>query len=368
MKWFFIYLLLIPALLQAQHTHLFLVAGQSNAVGVGNADSSATYANPLCFEYYTVGNPLRPLKDPVGYTLVDEDFQAALSGSAWPAFADVFQKATGDSIIIVQAAKGGTACHAKADGGAGNWSSSYHLFSQAVTKTQKAEAYTGLQVEGIVWLQGESDAVGISQKKISACDYKTAFQDLIQRFRTQLRCNLPFYIIETGLFTPEYDPYFNAVREVQRQVAAEDPLTFIVDSSANLYRDLGWMSDVIHFNQRALDSMGTHAADKILYIANTTNLDTCYTAPQPPLSPDWAIYPSPFTDKLTVEVRNFSCGTMAITLTTLDGRKVYSNTYRCDGSLPFKFDLKTNGFKAGMYIAHLVFNNQWELTQKLVKE
>ncbi|HWB62737.1 MAG TPA: sialate O-acetylesterase, partial [Chitinophagales bacterium] len=111
----------------AQHTHLFLAAGQSNAVGVGNADSSVTCPAGFCYEYISWADSLRPLKDPVGYTSADEDFQAAVTGSLWPSFASAYHVATGDTIVIVQAAKGGTSCLAAADAGAGNWGPNYHL-------------------------------------------------------------------------------------------------------------------------------------------------------------------------------------------------------------------------------------------------
>lgn len=351
-----------------QGKKLFLVAGQSNAVGVGKADSSLAFLNPLCFEYYSEPSSLKLLQDPVGYTLVNEDFQAALSGSAWPAFADTYQQLNGDSVIIIQAAKGGTACHEKADGGAGNWSNNYHLFQQAVAKTKKAESFTGRQVDGIIWLQGESDAIGILQDKITACQYKWALQNLIQRFRNELHCNLPFYIIQTGLYLPEYDTAFNLVRDVQQQVADEDPLTFIVDSSANQYRALGYMTDQIHFDQRALNAMGTNAAQTIRQLELSVNMDSCFTLPAAPLSPDWAVYPSPFTDKLTIEVRNFSCGNLEVELTNALGKKMQSSNYDCFNSSPIKFDVNTAALSPGVYIVHLRLNKQWELKQKLVKE
>lgn len=348
-------------------SRLFLVAGQSNAVGVGNADTSIIYFNPQCFEYITTDS-LRPLLDPVGYTTENEDFQPAFGGSAWLPFADAYQKLNGGSVVIVQAAKGGTACHEKADGGAGNWSSNYHLFSQAITKAKKAEAFTGKQIDGIIWLQGESDAVGISQNKISACDYKAALQNLIQRFRNELHCNLPFYIIQTGLFTPEYDAAFNIARGLQAQVAAEDPLTFIVDSSANQYRALGYMTDAIHFDQRALNIMGSNAGKNVYHIQQTEELDSCFALPATPLSPDWAVYPSPFNNQITVELRNFSCGDVDVNITDLSGKKLINISFSCSVTSPAKFAVNTSALKAGLYVVRVSLNNLFTLTRKLIKE
>ncbi len=358
--------LLVSTAIGAQS--LFLVAGQSNAVGVGNSDSSAVYQCSSCYEFSSATQSCWPLKDPVGYNAPNEDFQAAVSGSAWPAFAYTFHQLTNDSVILVQAAKGGTSCHALADGGAGNWSNGYHLFSQAVTKAKAAEAFTGKQLDGIVWLQGESDAIGIYNGKISACQYKQALQDLIQRFRNQLHCNLPFYIIQTGLFTEPYDDVFNQVREIQKQLAEEDYLTFIVDSTANSYRSLGWMTDQIHFDQRALNAMGTNAAYAIYLLKGQYNFDSCYTITTAPLSPDWAVYPSPFKEELTIEVRNFTCADLEVQLTDLKGRKLLQDTYRCSGTLPILKTINTQALQPGMYIATVQLNKQYTITQKVVKE
>lgn len=359
---------MLSCLIHAKAQTLFLVAGQSNAVGVGNADSSAQFQCAACFEYSSATQSLWPLKDPVGYNAPNEDFQAAVTGSAWPAFAFTYNQLTGDSVLLLQAAKGGTSCHALADGGAGNWSDSYHLFSQAVNKAKAAETFTGKQLAGIVWLQGESDAIGMYNGKITACQYKQALQNLIQRFRNQLHCNLPFYIIQTGLFTETYDDVFNQARDIQKQVAEEDYLTFIVDSSANAYRSMGWMTDQIHFDQRALNAMGSNAAKSIAALQNQFNADTCYSMVTAPLSPDWAVYPSPFKEELTIEIRNFSCADLEVQLTDLKGRRLLNGTFQCSGTSPIIKKLNTASLQPGLYIVTVQLNKQYTLTQKIVKE
>lgn len=352
-----------------QGKKLFLVAGQSNAVGVGSSDSSVIYAGSLCFEFRTTANQLLQLKDPVGYNAPNEDFQAAVTGSAWPAFAHTYSQLTADTVIIVQAAKGATACNQVADAGAGNWSSSYHLFEQAVAKAKAAEAFTGIQLNGIIWLQGETDAVAIQSGKISQCQYKSALQDLIQRFRQQLRCNLPFYIIQTGLYTTPYDPGFNAARNMQRQVANEDPLTFIADSTTYTFRKTGLMrSDSIHYCQTALNNVGETVAANISYIEQHNNFDSCYTVQPAPAQPDWKVYPSPFSDQLNIEVRNFTCADMDIQICDIWGRTCYKASLSCVDSPPLLAHVNTAGLSRGAYIIHLVLNKQWALKQKIVKD
>ena len=352
----------------AQECKLFLVAGQSNAVGVGNADSSVICSQGTCFEYISAGDSLRPLRDPVGYSSPTEDFQAAFTGSAWPSFAYNYNLLTGDTVIVVQAAKGATSCAAAADAGAGNWSSSYHLFAQAVTKAKMAETHTGVQLSGIIWLQGESDAVGIFSGKISACQYEDALQDLIGRFRSTFRCNLPFYIIQTGLFTSNYDQEFYMARQVQRQVADIDPLTFVVDSITDTYRALGWMNtDQIHYGQKALNTIGATVAKNIRQIELTANLDSCYYMPQPILSPDWDVFPSPFTNELSLEIRNCNCAEIELSITDMLGRTVYKTSQNSLTLVQPALKIATASFQRGAYIVHVVLNKQWVLTKRLIK-
>ena len=354
---------------KAQNTKLFLVAGQSNAVGVGNADSSGIYSDPLCFEYKTTDDQLHILKDPVGYNTATEDFQAAVTGSAWPAFAYSYHHLTGDSVIIVQAAKGATACHPAADAGAGNWSDSYHLFSQAIAKARAAETFTGIPLSGIIWLQGESDAIAIQQDKITQCQYESAFQDLIQRFRNSLRCDLPFYIIQTGLYLTVSDTGFWQVRNMQKLVDDKDPLAFVVDSTTYRFRSAGLMrSDSIHYCQSALNEMGISVAENIIDIERHVKLDTCYTAPAQPVSPEWAVFPSPFKDELTIEVLNFSCADMDIKIVDMLGRICLKTTQSCMDAAPLRAHLNTTGLAKGVYVVRVTLNKQWTLKQKLVKD
>jgi len=364
-----LFLLALCHLTNAQGRRLFLVAGQSNAVGVGNAALSATCLPGTCFEYISTTDSLRPLKDPVGYAAPNQDFMAAITGSAWPSFASTYHQLTGDTVIIVQAAKGATSCAAAADAGAGNWSSSYHLFPEAIAKIKAAGANTGLPVSGVIWLQGESDAVGIYANKIAVCQYQDALKDLIQRFRDSLRCNLPFYIIQTGLFTPAYDSVFCIARNVQQAVAAEDPLTFIVDSSAITFRALGLMNaDQIHYNQYALNTIGATVAQNIRHIEQVANFDTCYAQPQPILSPDWDVFPSPFNDYLLLEIRNCNCADINLRITNLLGKTVYKTQQNILSLSQLKFSISTANLAPGAYIVDVRLNNQWRLTKKLVKE
>lgn len=90
-------LLLLSLSVYAQKS-MWLLAGQSNASGMGDRRSSLKYTVPVCFDYVQTGDSLRVLQDPVGEN--GKFFGKANSGSIAPSFAWHLNKLTGDSIVI----------------------------------------------------------------------------------------------------------------------------------------------------------------------------------------------------------------------------------------------------------------------------
>src|SRR5687768_5032398 len=97
----------------AQDKMLFLVAGQSNAVGQGNKDSSVLCSIHTAFEYRMNDTSLLPLQDPAGENW--QYFQRANTGSFIPAFAKQYHSQTGKQVVIISAARGGSSCHTNAE-------------------------------------------------------------------------------------------------------------------------------------------------------------------------------------------------------------------------------------------------------------
>ena len=97
------FLLGIKGILDAQNSQLFLLAGQSNAVGQGDSLESAVCQPNTAFEFDADANDFIPLKDPAGKPW--KLFQQA--GSMAPAFAKRINELTGQPLCIVTAARGG---------------------------------------------------------------------------------------------------------------------------------------------------------------------------------------------------------------------------------------------------------------------
>lgn len=244
--------------------YLFMIAGQSNAVGVGDKDLSVKVPQGVAFEYSSEFDKLVHLQDPVGSSHMG--FQKSEDGSFLPSFALAFYEMTGRKSVLVQAAKGGSACHTRAEtNNWGNWSEHGNLFKNSVAKTRMAEKKTGQKLAAIIWSQGENDGEAISKQIITREQYKVSLTDLIARYRSEFGPEIPFCIIETGrrAGNSKADHGFSIVRSVQREVANEDPYTHIVYAKTDKFIELNCLVDVVHYNQTALNKLGAEVAKHV---------------------------------------------------------------------------------------------------------
>jgi hypothetical protein len=242
---------------------LFLVAGQSNAVGMGDSTLSVLCKPGTAFEYRETTHSLVPLTDPVGENHLD--FESARTGSAWPAFAQRFHELTGQPVVIVPAARGGSSGHAKAElNNYGTWAENGKLFTQAIAKTNRALALTGLPLEGIVWLQGERDANAINAGQLTEAEYQQSLEQVIERFRNAFGKQVPFFIVQTGFYRNHSRAGFEAVRRVQQRVADEETGICLAYDQTGDFEARGWMKDDIHYSQLGLNEIGKSVAESMV--------------------------------------------------------------------------------------------------------
>jgi len=273
LKFFWILIIIMvkmTSVTHAQNKVLFLVAGQSNAVGQGNKDSSVSCSTHTAFEYRMNDDSLLPLQDPAGEEW--QYFQPANTGSFIPAFAKQYHGKTGKQVVIISAARGGSSCNARAElENYGTWAAKGNvpLFENALIKTKQAMQYSGLPLSGVIWCQGERDANAINTGQLTAIEYEDALIDLIGRFRKALGETLPFYIIQTGYYKNHAREGFNGVRKAQELVAEHLPNTFLVYKNTADFEKLGWMKDEIHYSQQGLNDIGEKMASFIASIEKT---------------------------------------------------------------------------------------------------
>ena len=179
---------------------LFLLSGQSNAVGQGDSLKSVVCLPNTAFEFDAEINDFIPLKDPVGKAW--KLFQRSGTGSAAPAFAKQLNQLTGQKIYMFTSTRGGASCSKKAEmADYDTWDTSGKLFDLAVEKTRMAEKIAGMPLSGIIWMQGERDANAILAGQMTGNGYQEALEDLIQRFRNEFGRKLPGLYHSNGLST-----------------------------------------------------------------------------------------------------------------------------------------------------------------------
>ena len=109
----------------------------------------------------------------------------------------------------------------------------------------------GGQVKGLLWYQGESDAMGGAAEA-----YPKAFADFIAAVRSDFdQPELPFYLVQIGRFIHTSDlKGWNAVQEAQRLIPERVPNTAVV-SVIDLELD-----DLIHVGTQGLKRAGVRLA------------------------------------------------------------------------------------------------------------
>jgi len=244
----------------AQSKLLFLIAGQSNAIGHGDSVLSPKLTKGTALEYRYGTNKLYPLADPVGAS--ELGFEKSNTGSAWPAFSTALFKLTGKQIVIIPAAKGGSSCDKKAElDNYGTWDTTGILFNNAVRKAKAAVTKTRQLLTGIIWLQGERDANAINSELLTMNEYRAALKNLINRFRKSFG-DVPFYIIETGYYKDHPTGGFEQVQAVQQQMAAELPDVYLIYKTKQFLAE-GKLKDGLHYNQIGLNEIGAKSAEII---------------------------------------------------------------------------------------------------------
>jgi hypothetical protein len=238
---------------------LFLLAGQSNAVGQGDSAKSMQPLPGTAFEFDAEAGSFIPLRDPVGKPW--KLFQRAGTGSVAPAFARRYHELSGKKVYFVTAARGGSSCASKAELSTyDTWDESGQLFPQAIEKTRMAEKASGMKLSGIIWMQGERDANAFVSAQIVTGDYEDAFVRLIKRFRKEFGEALPVYIVQTGFQQDKSPEGCQMVRDVQQSVSRKMKHVYLAYTETDAFAKRGWFKDNVHYNQEALNDIGENTA------------------------------------------------------------------------------------------------------------
>ncbi|MCC7395821.1 MAG: hypothetical protein IT455_02025 [Planctomycetes bacterium] len=253
-------LLLLPCLgARAQQVDVFIVIGQSNAVGAGVA--------ALLPAEFQLPERVRLL----GTAARDRNTFGPELGLAERLAAGLPER----TLAIVKHAASGTSLHGDWRPGRGEWDqqgfgAEFAQFRSVLARDLAALRAERLEpiVRGVVWVQGEADA-SVTAPADAAASYGERLAGFVRRVRSSVGCaDLPFVIVQV-LPRPAADmPQRDSIRAAQAAVAAAVPFTFLVptdditlraDEPGNTQPD-----DVVHFGSLGLLEIGRRAADLLL--------------------------------------------------------------------------------------------------------
>lgn len=258
---------------------VFLIAGQSNAVGHGDSALSPKVSNGNIIQINA--GEITPANDPIGKNISGSSHRAVY-GSAWPSFGITYYNATGKKIAFIPSAYDGSAQTVAAQTVFNNWDTTGILFDSAVARTVSSmQALTNAGYnpvfKGILWVQGEADATAINRGLTTQADYLAAFRKMIRKFRTSFAdVRMPFYIFRTGTRTDTLDTGYKLIRDAQKTVASTDTATLIVYYNTIDYPQRGLMNGVSHYVQSAYNEMGSLAASAVI-TGHVSNIDDILT-------------------------------------------------------------------------------------------
>ncbi|HIG73296.1 MAG TPA: hypothetical protein EYQ24_01555 [Bacteroidetes bacterium] len=234
----------------------FIVAGQSNAKGQGDARSSL---RPDVGEGYAISRTGE-------ISLLEDPFGNAETGSAWPAFAKAYTARTGRGVIMIPMAKPGTIQYRNPwvqDGK--HWDVRYPDNLYDYSSELAADAYVVAEASlpdvrfgGWLWIQGGADAIAVYEGRQSMQDYEEAYHRMARKVYQDW--GGPVMHIVTGGWTGGEVPEGVQLREVQNAADALDEVV-VVYSDAYRFAQIGWHVDEVHWDQRGLNEAGTQAGD-----------------------------------------------------------------------------------------------------------
>lgn len=238
---------------------LFIVAGQSNAVGQGGypsievADWAGTY-----WDWEDQENKsLKPLRDPV---------YRSKQKSAWPVFGRTFFELTHRKVCILNVAMGGS--YVTDYGGTNTWYGEDSILrQQATTEYQAVTEALGTQdsdwvLGGMLWIQGEAETYGVAMGTVTIQQYKTGTLDVFDFFRTLTAMpTMPIYMSQIGYQVNRMDNEqrmrgFHAIQNAQIELSQQNQNVHLVFAGAKYFARAGMMADQVHYDRRGYSEVG----------------------------------------------------------------------------------------------------------------
>lgn len=239
-----------------------IFAGQSNMSGAGgNAKNAPAVAAGQGYEFKAVSSPngLYPIKEPFGNTeggYVGEN-SSLKRGSLVSSFVNAYYAQTGVPVVAISAARGNTAS---------SWWAQPQVIADLNSRFTKALNYLNtnhysVRRKYVVFLQGESDVInGVKQDQYKR-NINSAFSGLFNAGLDQV------FIITPGCTSNGIIDYSPVVKAQEELCASNSRFSL----GSELLRTLpaSYMSDELHYNQKALNMVGADAAARVAAYSNS---------------------------------------------------------------------------------------------------
>jgi Carbohydrate esterase, sialic acid-specific acetylesterase len=212
---------------------VFVLAGQSNMLGRGFPLSDGAASDPHLLVWRT--KAWKVAVDPLGDKKVTDNGV----GPGMTFGLGALQKLQPETVGIVMCAVSGTTI--------AKWEPPHTVYSSCIDQVKAA----GGHIDGILFLQGESDAINQSDAE----NWAKRFKVVLKGFRTDLGSDVPFVLGQIGKITESGYKYQKTVRQLQAKVAASQPGLALVTTS-----DLQMGSDGLHFSVDSYKTIGKRFA------------------------------------------------------------------------------------------------------------
>lgn len=254
---------------------LIIFMGQSNMVGKGGDATKAVQpidgaGYEMLFNSNNEAQGLKKVSEPFG-----EGTNNDVGGSMVTAFMNAYYNNTGTPVIGIPAASSGTSVYDYwQDGQTGLENAKFKL--QSAIKLLDKKGYK-IKHRYVIWNQGEADVE--NTKEYSKALRKTV--DAMQNAGAD-RC----FMIRIGTiylyngyeekYKEKYYKYLDMINE-QDKICKNNWMTLVSASMATLSKCQNMMSDMVHFNQEALDIIGSEAGKNVALYADQSRGRTLTT-------------------------------------------------------------------------------------------
>jgi hypothetical protein len=187
-------------------------------------------------------------------------------------------------------------------------------YTAAIAKIDAAVAAmpSNFYLAGIVWVQGENDALSASATPSN--NYQTNLTSLIANLRSRYAAYnprvIPFSVVQLGYLNRNLYYYQDNVRDKQYATAAAMTKVTIAQTD-----DLGYNADVIHYNAPAQIAIGKRAASGIFN-------GVSYVENRPPAYANITYWADASTPNSCLQADNVTIATNGQGVRTLLGRQV----------------------------------------------